>query len=74
MNDEPIPASDPAVKKVKWIYQEDAPSGWFLITAVWRSAVPNGKDIHMAVNGRGPRYLLDFHPDDKISIRPSGEG
>ena len=70
---EPIKASDPQVKKGMWIYCPDKPSGWFLITARWRSAVMNGRNVHIAVNARGARYLLDFRPDDEVRIRSSAE-
>jgi hypothetical protein len=56
-----------------WIFCEDSPSGWFRITAVWRSSTRDGKDIHVAVTGRGTRYRLDYHPDDDVRIRSSAE-
>lgn len=69
MSGEKVRADDPKVRKGAWIFCEDAPSGWFLITARWRSVVMNGHDVHVAVHGRGARYLLDFRPDDDVRLR-----
>lgn len=68
MTGESVRADDPKVRKGAWIYCTEAPSGWFLITARWRSAVVSGRDVHVALYGRGPRYLLDFRPDDPVRL------
>jgi hypothetical protein len=72
--EEQVPASGSALRKGMWIYCEDAPSGWFLITAKWKSAVISGKNVHLAVNGRGGQYLLDFYPDEQVMISDSADG
>lgn len=69
MSVQAVKASDPAVKNGAWIYCEDHPRGWFQILARWRSTVMGGHDVHVAVKGRGPCDLLDFAPDDRVTIR-----
>lgn len=58
------------VKRGKWIYIPEEPAGWFLITHVMphlteeRHAV-----VRVIMNGRGPDYLVDFHPDFPVALR-----
>ena len=73
MSAELLEAGDTKVKKGRWLYLNTKPAGWFLITAKWRSEVISGRNIHVAVNGRGANYLLDFKPDEKLSLSDRNE-